>query len=285
MKTKYKLLVLSLLLPFAGQAVLIGTETPNSNNSQPAGDQGWSSMGIYNGAGSVYLGAGWFITAGHLGTGAGTVKLGGTTYSINGSSWTSITNSNGSNADIRLFQISDPGAILSSGSQINSASLGLNYQLTMIGYGRDVSSVSKQGATIKYYQATVSQMKWGSNQISGFQSGYTGAGYTSEIFETTLGSGTAQALDKDSGGGVFIYDDVSENYLLAGVMIGASLYPDANGIYAVDSPTQKSKTYSVDLSVYGDQINQTIPEPSTAILLVGIAALLGVGHRIRCMLE
>lgn len=282
MKTTLKYLIVFLLVPAFSQAVFIGTESPNSNTSQPTGDQGWSSMGIYNTGGAVYLGDGWFITAGHLGTGGSTVNFDSVNYAIDSTSWRNITNSDGSNADIRLFQLSEPSSLSASGSAVNTAALSLNDSLTMIGYGRDVSSISQQGQTIKYYEGTVSQMKWGSNQISGFQSGYTGAGYTSEIFETTLGSGTAQALDKDSGGGVFIHDDVSDQYLLAGIMVGALRYQDANGIYALSSPTaQNSETYSVDLSVYSDQINQAIPEPTTGIFIAIIFGAFGVIKRAR----
>ena len=130
-------------------------------------------------------------------------------------------------------------------------------------------------------------MKWGQNEISGFQAAYAAAGYTSEIFETTVSSGTAQALDKDSGGGVFIYDDISGEYLLAGVMVGALRYSDDGGstIYALDSSTQNSETYSVDLSSYSNQINRVIPEPSTGILLVGVGLAFGVIKRIRYMYQ
>lgn len=277
-------------------AVFVATGTPNSNTSAPAGNQGWSNMGIYNGAGAVYLGGGWFMTARHLGT-ASTVKLDSINYSVNSATWTSITNSDGSFADMRLFQVSDPGAISAPGIQVNTSALSSGESLTMIGYGRNVSSIitntynSKgQQTQVRYYEGTTSSMKWGYNQISGFSNHFesVGFGFFSDVFATTLSSGSAQALDKDSGGGVFIYDSVSGEYVLAGIMIGAVRYQDANGIFAAtDTGTalQSSKTYAVDLSAYSDQINQVIPEPATGILLVGVAFVFGIIHRIRYMYQ
>ena len=44
-------------------------------------------------------------------------------------------------------------------------------------------------------------------------------------------------------------------------------------------------TYVADLSKYSSQINQVIPEPTTAILLVGVAFVFGVIKRIRYMYQ
>lgn len=294
--------VLFLLSALDAYAVFIASGTPNANTTQPAGDQGWSSMGIYNGAGAAYLGNGWFVTAGHLGAAATTVKFDSVNYAIDSSSWTRITNSNGSYADARLFRLASPSAILTPGAQINSEVLSTGTSLTMIGYGRNVSSIvtnqyttgsgaKRQTQTqVRYYEGTTSQMKWGVNEISGFSNSFesVGFGFYSDVFVTTLYTNKAQALDKDSGGGVFVYDDVSGKYLLAGIMIGAVRYSDTNGIFAVTdtgNSSLNSKTYSVNLSAYSDQINQVIPEPATAVLLVGIGVVFGVVRRLRYMYQ
>jgi hypothetical protein len=290
------LLVSFLFFALDSYAVFIASGTPNGNTSAPVGDRGWSSMGIYNGASAVYLGNGWFITARHMGS-VSTVKFNEVNYSINSSSRTSITNANGSYADIQLFQVVDPAAISASGSRVNAGALGAGTSLTMIGYGRNVSSIvtnkyNSQGiqTQVRYYEGTTSQMKWGGNTISGFSNSFesVGFGFFSDVLQTTLSSGKAQALDKDSGGGVFLYDNVSGDYLLAGIMIGAVRYQDANGIFAVTdtgNPSINSKTYSVNLSAYSSQINQAIPEPTTGILLVGVGIVFGAIKRLRYMYQ
>jgi hypothetical protein len=288
-------LVLLLFSAWDSYAVFVATGTPNANTSSPADDRGWSSMGIYNGAGAVYLGNGWFVTARHLGT-ASTVKLDSVNYAVNSATWTSVTNSDGSYVDMRLFQVSDPGAISAPGIQVNTSALSEGESLTMIGYGRNVSSIATNTyngglqTQVRYYEGTTSQMKWGYNQISGFSNQFesVGFGFFSDVFATTLSSGSAQALDKDSGGGVFVYDGVSGTYVLAGLMIGAVRYQDGNGIFAVTdtgNPGINSRTYAVDLSAYSDQINQVIPEPTTGSLLVGVALVFGVIKRLRYMYQ
>jgi len=271
---KLLFMFLILLTAVRAEAVIVASNTPNQRNSAPSGDQGWSSMAIYNGAGAVYLGNGWFITAAHLGT-AGTVRFDSIVHSIAGTSWRSVTNQNGTAADIRLFKVANPLAVPEEGSRIKASSPGTGSPVTMIGYGRDVSSILTNQYTtgswprtqthtkVNYYEGTASQMKWGTNTVSGFQAAYTNAGfsYESDVFITTLFPGRSQALDKDSGGGVFVYDSGSGEYLLAGIMIGALRYQDDNGIYVLtDSGNsgQNSKTYCVNLAAYYEQIEAVV---------------------------
>ncbi|MDF3130909.1 trypsin-like serine protease [Kiritimatiellaeota bacterium B1221] len=266
------------------KAVFVGTNDPNSNTSAPVDDQGWSYMGVYNTGGAVYLGNGWFITAGHLGTGAGTVNYDGSSYAIDGSSWVTLQNPDTSNVDSRLFQITTPGDLATTGAQIVDSALSLGDDLTMIGYGRDVSSVSTTGPWTKYYESTTSNKKWGENTVDSFVSDYSGAGYTSDTFQTVLTTGTAQALDKDSGGGVFVYDAATDSYQLAGIMIAATRYSDEGGIYASKwngVAANSSWTRSVDLYQYRDQIVSVIPEPAPWILAGGALGLLFLVTRIR----
>jgi len=277
--------------PFAS-AVIVATSTPNSNTNAPVGDRGWSSMAIYNTASAVYLGGGWFITAGHLGTGAPTVNYRATNYTINSATWVALTNANGTAADARLFQISTPSAITGgTGISINQLSLSSNTPVTMIGYGRNCTNVViyPQYAFSHYYMSTnISAMKWGTNSIDAFTASYTAAGFVSSIFETDFDYGEAQALDKDSGGGVFVYDSNSGSYLLAGLMIAVSnLYADTTGIYAIAgasggiNSSYYSKTYAVNLSKYSTQILNVIPEPGAVVMLLGVAgaAWLRRAHR------
>lgn len=272
------LVAVILVAPIA-EGVFIASDTPNANTSAPVDDRGWTSSAVYNDASAVYLKDGWFITSRHIGIqDNGTVSIGGSSYAIDSASWTSITNSNGTNADIRLFRISNPSELELAGTEVISSSLSLGQGVTMIGYGRNVSSVVTnnydEGAhtEIRYYEGSTSSMKWGENEIAGFEQGFTEQtfGFTSDVFWTELATGKAQALQGDSGGGVFVYDSERAKYVLAGIMIGAGLRKDVDEkIYAyTDTGTPNSITISLDLRSYADQINQTIPEPSAALFLL-----------------
>ncbi|HKL20846.1 MAG TPA: PEP-CTERM sorting domain-containing protein, partial [Tichowtungia sp.] len=46
-----------------------------------------------------------------------------------------------------------------------------------------------------------------------------------------------------------------------------------------------TSNFAVSTQDYESWITQTVPEPASAMLLIGVGALLGVAHRIRCMLE
>ena len=62
---------------------------------------GWDYVGQVNGASGVYLGNGWVLTAAHVG--AGNFTVAGLSYAFVGGSATSITNGNGTTADLLLF--------------------------------------------------------------------------------------------------------------------------------------------------------------------------------------
>jgi len=265
---KRPLRFLILLTAIRTEAVFVASNAPNERNSAPSGDRGWSYMAVYNWAGAVYLGNGWFITAAHLGTTRTVVKFDSIDHPIAGTSWRSVTNQNGTAADIRLFKVANPLAVPEAGARIKASSPGTGSPVTMIGYGRDVSSIATNQymskglqTQVRYYEGTVSQMKWGTNTVSGAQASYTDPGYESNVFITTLFPGRAQALDKDSGGGVFVYDGGSGEYLLAGIMIGAVRYQDTNGFFAVTDtgdPGINSKTYCVNLAAYHEQIEAVV---------------------------
>ncbi|MDB4793754.1 S1 family peptidase, partial [Methylacidiphilales bacterium] len=71
-----------------------------------SGITGWNYVGQVGGASGVYLGNGWVLTAGHVGMGS--LTLDGVTYQPVSGSNHSLTNTNGTTADLALFQISTP---------------------------------------------------------------------------------------------------------------------------------------------------------------------------------
>jgi hypothetical protein len=117
----------------------------------------------------------------------------------------------------------------------------------------------------RFYQAEDSRMKWGRSLVSGFDQAHDAMGFRSRTFDTSLAHGEAQALEGDTGGGVFVAEPGTGATVLAGVMIQALLGKDDRGTYAFKSPSvdtqQSSWTRSVDLFHYRDQI-MDIVEPT-----------------------
>jgi hypothetical protein len=223
------------------------------NFSNP-GSAPWNYVGSLNGASGVYLGdynnTDWVLTAAHVGL--GNFTLGGVTYdAISGSAF-SIYNSDGSPADLSLFQISGTPGLANLTIASSEPVSGTTVQ--MIGFGGGKS--------------------WGTNTIAGYTD-YTLSGTPyGGIGIVTLASGEdgngAQGVAGDSGGGMF-YED-SGKWTLAGTLSGVGDITDSNGTDLGQA------TVAVDLAAYSSQITAdinsvAIPEPSLYAAILGAAAL------------
>ena len=287
------------LFPFAGTAVIIAGGDGSGNTTAPTGGQGWDYVGRIDNANAyssvTYIDNNWFITANHVKvfdnpTG---VLFGGSSYSIDPNTWTRLQNSNGDDADLMMFRVT--GSVGLSGLTVRSSATANGSFLTMIGNGRnrEATETSWNSSWVEgghppvytgYKWASGSTKRWGTN-VKDVDAGLVDDGFgITDMFYSDfddIGGSEAQGATYDSGGGVF-YNNGGE-WELAGLMLSTSGYSGQPGGTAVYG----NRTYMADMQHYADQINTTaaIPEPSTAILLVGIAALFGVAHRIRCMLE
>ncbi len=289
------------------QAVIIAGGN-GSGNTTGTGVIGWDYVGKIssaNGAPSsvTYLGNSWFITAYHvkqLDNPTGVV-LNATSYGIDSSSWKRITNSTGSNADLVLFKVTNsisglPAVSIADSTPSNGSAL------TMIGDGRnraaslttwyvDVTPSSwvwgttnfagADGTLQGYSYASGSTKRWGSNTVNGSVDGINDGYGITDTFYTDFDNvaGEAQGATYDSGGGVFI--GTTNNWQLAGVMLTVGTYNSQPANTAVFGDT----TYVADLTAYRDQINQVIPEPTTAVLLAGVGIVFGVIKRLRYMYQ
>lgn len=284
-----KLIVVSMfLIVVRAQAVIVAQGDGMQNTSAPTGGQGWDYVGRItspsNDAPSsvTYIDNNWFITAYHINqldspvTG---VSLDGSPYTINQSSWTRITNSTGSNADLIMFRVEESVGLDT--MSVSAASPSVGQAVTMIGNGLDrhpdLLSLSLPGPDEYYYHlksgTANTSKRWGSNTSEGdygvLDQGYgaTDAFYTD--FDNVADEG--QGATWDSGGGVFV--DNGTGWELAGLMLGVGNLYSIGGTNAVmltegNPANAGSETYIADLSVYVDQINATtaIPEPSVLVL-------------------
>ncbi len=222
------------------------------------GVTGWNYVGTVNGAGGVYLGNNWVLTAGHVGS--GTFVLGGTSYSMVAGSTHGIINPDSTAADLTLFELSSapslPSLTIASSAPTAFSATQSGSLTAMIGYGggqgetwglNTVTDINLQ------VQVTVGSSTYSSTDfVTAY--GTTTAGFSSVTNDYVLVSG-------DSGGGDFIYNSSAATWMLSGIN------------EAVDT---NQNSYMVQLSAYASQINSItgIPEPSSLGLLgLGFLAL------------
>lgn len=218
--------------------------------SNTRGLTGWDYVGYLNGASGVYLGNGWVLTAGHVGSAPFTLQ--GTTHAVVAGSVKSITDPTYGLADITLFQIENAPNLP---ALTMAPYLDAGDTVVMLGYG----GASGGGSVETWGQNTVQQ-----NLYLVTPKGYT---YKTLDFQALAAAGMGQVVTGDSGGGDFVYRDGV--WYLAGIN------------EAVDT---SGNSYMVYLSYYESEIEAAmataVPEPCTwALGLVGGGLLLAFGRK------
>jgi hypothetical protein len=280
----------------AAHAVVINTLSGNGNTNAPADDPGWANVGYINGASGIYLGAGWVLTAAHVG--AGNITFSGTSYAPLAGTTVQLTNNTigrTTNTDLLMFQLASTPAGLGPLTLASTAPT-LGTAVTMIGAGRDRGAftqwsvntgaspwtwteVSSGGNFAGYQTLESSLMRWGTNTVSATDV-WVGNSPDVKSFATTFNAtgfdnNEAQAVLGDSGGAVFTKKE--SVWELSGVMFTVAGFEEQPS--PATTPVFGNATYSADLSYYAPQIMSIIPEPSTYALLAFSAAALAFANR------
>lgn len=310
----------SLLTLFATKAIAIitygesnATATVKYDNSATAAEYSVVFVEAYagyaNSASGVYLGNGWFLTANHVST-----PLGGL-VSQNGESAliTYVDNSLNQkyNVDLKLFYVSDvenfdylTSINLSkdiytqleetafslyrnrfTGKYYVEAEAGTYLSLVGAGYGSSATT-NTPNASVES-DAKLGTVHSGESSIFFFSAD----GYVVTLAETITGS--AKAMNGDSGGGMFYQDSNGNWYIVATLAASQTSLPfgsynDVEIVYnASGTPTSLnadklmstcSTSAGVNLQNYIDEINAIIattpiPEPSTYAFIFGILSI------------
>jgi hypothetical protein len=212
-----------------------GTDISHWASGWPTGaGSGWNYVGQVNAASGIYLGNGWVLTAGHVGS--GNLVLDGVTYTIIGSTTQGISNQYGT-ADLTLFQVQSPPSLAalkvatSAPQPLSDTNAGS--AVAMIGFGGGARS-------------------WGLNTVTDATFLVQVNSFISVDFETAYGTTTSSPLGTnsatnnyavvtgDSGGVDFIFNSSTSKWELAGMN---------------EATDASSNSYFVELSFYASQIS------------------------------
>lgn len=234
---------------FSASAVVDANSAANTN--APTDGSPWPNVGYVTCCSGVYLGAGWVLTAYHVGPGNAT--FGGTLFPYDGTSLR-LTNSDGSITDMVMFHLRTlpPLPRLALATTAPAASS----QVDMIGCGHIAGSAQTNiGAYTGFYWSAGQVKSWGNNKVNPGGTTVINAGLGDvTAFSTTFSSSRqtsdeAQAAAGDSGGGVF--QKSGSTWQLVGMMDAVSTLgtnqPGNTAVY-------NNLTYSANIATYRAQI-------------------------------
>ena len=289
------------------QAVVIQDPGAGDTNgtTAPADDPGWANVGLASST-CIYLGNGWALTAAHV---AANVHSGDSMY-LNNSTYTvdqtpirlneSLTSTNP--IDLSLIHISTLPTGLAS-LPISSVKPPTGASVTGIGYGYDQQTsitywdanwneVSQANSVHSGFKLVTSRLvqRWGTNNVAAdapygnpVDVGTWGINY--EIYTTfnsNQGGSEFQAVEHDSGGGVF-YKDSNGVWNLAGIieLVDNPLtgQPDNTALFRDSTSIYTGNTLSIDLSKYRDQIVNQVQIFQISSMVANPPAYIGSGWR------
>lgn len=293
---------LSLGMALAGspaQAVIVYDDSgPTRNTTDPGDGEVWNLSGSFKGYLGTPISAKHFITADH----ATNATLTDITFAAgpNAGSYTTVERFSDPATDLEIWEIS---GTFSEWVEVYRDSDEVGKTATLLGRGRDagtaVSVDSGGGPELKGWKwgTDVRTKSWGRNVVSGTADGGEFLSFEFNAIDDANEGGLAEF---DSGGGLFIFDATDGRWELGGIHYAvdgpfresdsasgeynATLF-DQGGLYvgpdgdyelvddiAMDVP---ANGYSTRISDRLAWIDSVIPEPGSALLLIGAAVGLG----------
>lgn len=214
-------------------ALIFASPDSEPRDERPADFPYWENITQrrYEGPSVIYLGAGWALTARHVGIGE--IFLEGESFAPNIRSRHMLMNADGTPADAIVFQL-DPDADLPDLPILPLASIAPlpGEEIMLIGFGRRREKVvewhDEDGSHFGFKWSAKGSKRWGTNQIASSHSRLVQENWSTRtlsfVFDPPYSKNTtryeAQAATGDSGGAVFVKRD--GEWQLVGMMISVS---------------------------------------------------------------
>jgi hypothetical protein len=258
------------VLLLSPQAHAIVDANSQNNTNAPSDGVPWDSVGTVNGASGNYLGAGWVLTAAHVG--AGTAKFLGQNFAWDGMIYW-LTNSDGTYADGVLYHLTSMPPLPRMPLVTSTPSTLSAVDMIGFGYISGSTQVDFWLGVSGFYWSALPTKAWGNNMVSGGAIWVFDGTTNLFAFPTTFDaaplpqtSDECQAAPGDSGGGVFYKN--GSTWELAGMIVAID-EPQTNR--PGNTAVYTDATYSLDIATYRNQIQATIQGtvPTLSIARVG----------------
>ncbi|NOU35424.1 MAG: trypsin-like peptidase domain-containing protein [Kiritimatiellaceae bacterium] len=257
MRAKIVFVLTCILLPLTGFPIVTAN---NGMAEQAPPGLNWDYVYNYKSCSSVAVNPYWILTAAHVAddAGDGSLTIGSTKYYQQEIVYHA-------SADLALVRYDKalPGYY-----GLYAGALYVGDGILMVGYG-DTGTVSSASYTDSGQGSGTK--RWGSNKIDA--GGWLGSTYVlAANFNNGATTNEAGVGVFDSGGGSFFND--AGTWKVVGINIARN-----------PSTPPYTVSYMASMPAYASWVTQTIPEPATGILLVGVGIVFGAIKRLRYMYQ
>lgn len=288
------------LAAFRSDAVILfGTDDPNANTTAPGGalaNSGWQDEGLFDGFLGTAIGQNYFITAKHIG---GNI---GDTFTLDNLVFVTTAVFADPNSDLQIWKVA---GVLPTYAPIYRGTPGSEVGSSLVVFGRGtqrgdpvyVGNDSHLGGWL--WGPADGRERWGTNVVGSVET-VSGLGPLLRApFDASGGANEAHLSAGDSGGGVFIFNVITDQWELAGINYGvdgplsasttganpflAAMF-DTTGLYQEDDQghwvpaVNPTAFYSTEIAAHTEFIDSiaTVPEPATWFMAA--LTLLSIGY-------
>ena len=201
----------------ARAVILYGTADPAANTAAPTGSlsgSGWQYEGQFGNYLGTPIASNYFVTAKHIG---GSV---GQTFSFAGNTYTTTAVIPDPNSDLQIWQIA---GTFSSQAPLYGGAVGSEANLNLVVIGRGTQRgnpvfVGNDSHLGGWLWATSDRVqRWGTNLVSSIVTDRTYGKLLRATFDMSAGPNEAHLSGGDSGGAVFIFNNGTTRWELAGI--------------------------------------------------------------------